>query len=259
MEEASKKSLQRVFAGIEDPRMDRTKRHQLEDIILIAILAVICGAEGWVDIEAFGKAKEEWLKTFLALPNGIPSHDTFGRVFARIDAQQFEQCFLSWVQSLNEKISGVVAIDGKTLRRSHDRGKGKKALHLVSAWASEARLVLGQVAVEEKSNEITAIPELLELLVLEGCIVTIDAMGTQWAIAAQIIEQKGDYVLALKENQGSLYAYRSLISTEVVKNLRRGSYRSLGATPTKPTPVAEGQKEQSDGVVSDAVPPEWSR
>jgi len=205
MEEESKKSLQSMFEGVEDPRIDRTKRHQLLDIILIAILAVICGAEGWVDIEAFGKAKEEWLKTFLALPNGIPSHDTFGRVFARIDAQQFEQCFLSWVQSLNEKISGVVAIDGKTVRRSHDRAKGKKALHLVSAWASEARLVLGQVAVEEKSNEITAIPELLELLMLEGCIVTIDAMGTQRAIAAQIIEQKGDYVLALKENQGSLY------------------------------------------------------
>lgn len=184
--------------------MDRTKLHQLEDIILIAILAVMCGGEGWVDIEAFGKAKEEWLKTFLALPNGIPSHATFGRVFARIDGQQFEQCFLSWVQSLNEKISGVVAIDGKTLRRSHDRAKGKKALHLVSAWASEARLMLGQVTVEEKSNEITAIPELLELLVLEGCIVTIDAMGTQRAITAQIIEQKGDYVLALKENQGSL-------------------------------------------------------
>ena len=203
MEEVSKKSVQSVFEGREDPRIDRTKLHQLEDIILIAIVAVICGAEGWVDSEAFGKAKEEWLKTFLALPNGIASHDSFGRVFARIDAQQFEQCFLSWVQSLNEKISGVVAIDGKTLRRSHDRAKGKQALHLVSAWASEARLVLGQVAVEEKSNEITAIPERLALLLLEGCIVTIDAMGTQRAIAAQIIEQKADDVLALKENQGS--------------------------------------------------------
>jgi predicted transposase YbfD/YdcC len=207
MEEVSKKSLQSVFEGREDPRIDRSKLHQLEDIILIAMVAVICGAEGWVDIEAFGKAKEEWLKTFLALPNGIPSHDTFGRVFARIDAQQFEQCFLSWVQSLNEQISGVVAIDGKTVRRSHDRAKGKQALHLVSAWASEARLVLGQVAVEEQSNEITAIPELLALPLLEGCIVTSDAMGTQRAIAAQIIEQKADYVLALKENQGSFYEH----------------------------------------------------
>jgi predicted transposase YbfD/YdcC len=205
MEEASKKSLQSIFEVIEDPRVDRTKHHQLLDIILIAILGVICGAEGWVDIEAFGKAKEEWLKAFLELPNGIPSHDTFGRVFARIDPQRFEQCFLNWVHSLNEQISGVVAIDGKTLRRSHDRAKGKKALHLVSAWASEASLVLGQIAVDEKSNEITAIPQLLDLLLLEGCIVTIDAMGTQRAIAAQIIEQKGDYVLALKENQGNLY------------------------------------------------------
>jgi hypothetical protein len=152
MEEESKKSLQSVFACIEDPRIDRTKRHHLVDIILIAILAVICGAEGWVDIEAFGKAKEEWLKTFVELANGIPSHDTFGRVFARIDPQQFEHCFLSWVHSLNEKISGVVAIDGKTLRRSHDRAKGKKALHLVSAWATEARLILGQVAVDERSR-----------------------------------------------------------------------------------------------------------
>ena len=205
MEEARKESLQSIFEAIADPRVDRTKRHQLLDIILIAILAVLCGAEGWVDIESFGQAKEEWLKTFLALPNGIPSHDTFGRVFARLDPKQFEQCFLTWVQSLNEKIRGVIAVDGKTLRRSHDGAKGKKALHLVSAWACEARLVLAQVAVDEKSNEITAIPELLKLLVVEGCIVTIDAMGTQRAIAAQIIEQQGDYALALKENQGSLY------------------------------------------------------
>lgn len=147
------------------------------------------------------------MQSFLEVPNGIPSHETFGRVFARIDAQQFEQGFLSWVQSLNEKISGVVAIDGKTVRRSHDRAKGKQALHLVSAWATEARLVLGQVAVEEKSNEITAIPERLDLLAKDGCIVTIAAMGTQRAIAAQIVEQKGDYVLALKENQGSLYEH----------------------------------------------------
>jgi predicted transposase YbfD/YdcC len=139
------------------------------------------------------------------LPNGIPSHDTFGRVFARIDPQQFERCFLTWIESLNEKISGVIAIDGKALRRSHDRANGKKALHMVSAWASENRMVLAQVAVKEKSNEITAIPELLRLLDLEGCIVTIDAIGTQRAIAAQIIEQKGDYALALKENQGTLY------------------------------------------------------
>ena len=205
MEEANKTSLQSIFETIADPRVERTKHHQLLDIIVIAILGVLCGAEGWVDIESFGKTKEAWLKTFLDLPNGIPSHDTFGRVFARIDPKPFEVCFLNWVRSLNEKISGVIAIDGKTLRRSHDATNGKKALHLVSAWAVENRLVLAQVAVDEKSNEITAIPELLQLLVLEGCIVTMDAMGTQRTIAAQIIEQQGDYALALKENLGNLY------------------------------------------------------
>jgi predicted transposase YbfD/YdcC len=205
MEEEEKNTLQSIFEAIEDPRVERTKHHQLIDIIIIAILGVLCGADGWVDIESFGKTKEMWLKTFLDLPNGIPSHDTFGRVFARINPQQFESCFLTWVQSINEKINGVIAIDGKTLRRSHDRTNGKKALHMVSAWASENRMVLAQVAVNEKSNEITAIPELLKLLALEGCIVTIDAMGTQKAIAAQIIEQQGDYALALKDNQGTLY------------------------------------------------------
>src|SRR5258708_1098396 len=205
MEEASRNTLQSMFESIEDPQVDRTKQHQLLDIILIAILGVLCGAEGWVEIETFGKTKEAWLNTFLELPNGIPSHDTFGRVFARIDPKQFEECFLDWVRWLTEKIPGVIAIDGKTLRRSHDATNGKKALHLVSAWAAEQRMVLAQLAVDEKSNEITAIPELLHLLDLEGCLVTIDAIGTQRAIAAQIIEQQADYALALKENQGNLY------------------------------------------------------
>ncbi len=205
MEEESTHSLQSIFESIEDPRVERTKRHPLLDIILIAILGVLCGAEGWVDIETFGKTKEAWLNTFLELPNGIPSHDTFGRVFARIDPKQFEECFLTWVRGVTGKITGVVAIDGKTLRRSHDAANGKKALHLVSAWAAENRMVLAQMAVDEKSNEITAIPELLTLLDLEGCLVTIDAIGTQRAIAAQIVEQQADYALALKENQGNLY------------------------------------------------------
>ncbi len=205
MEEESTHSLQSIFESIEDPRVERTKRHQLLDIILIAILGVLCGAEGWVEIETFGKTKEAWLNTFLELPNGIPSHDTFGRVFARIDPKQFEECFLDWVRGVTGKITGVVAIDGKTLRRSHDAANGKKALHLVSAWAAENRMVLAQVAVDEKSNEITAIPELLTLLDLEGCLVTIDAIGTQRAIAAQIVDQQADYALALKENQGTLY------------------------------------------------------
>ena len=205
MEESDKTSLQSIFETIEDPRIERTKRHDLLNIILIAILGVLCGADGWVDIESFGKTKEPWLQSFLELPNGIPSHDTFGRVFARIAPKQFEECFLQWVRSVQEKLSGVIALDGKTLRRSHDASNGKKALHLVSAWAVDNRLVLGQVSVDEKSNEITAIPELLRLLALEGCIVTIDAMGTQRAIAAQIIDQQADYALALKENQGNLY------------------------------------------------------
>ena len=145
MKEKSTNSLQSIFESIEDPRVERTKRHQLLDIILIAILGGLCGAEGWVDIEVFGNTKETWLKTFLSLPNGIPSHDTFGRVFARLDPKQFEECFLTLVRGVTEKITGVVAIDGKTLRRSHDAAHGKKALLLVSAWAVENRMVLAQV------------------------------------------------------------------------------------------------------------------
>src|SRR5438034_3784679 len=205
MEKRQILSLEESFQSIQDPRIDRTKLHKLIDIIIIAICAVICGAEGWEEIEEFGKEKQEWLEGILELANGIPSHDTISRVFSKINSQEFERCFLEWVRSVTESVSGVVAIDGKTLRRSHDGANGKKALHLVSAWAAENRLVLAQVAVDEKSNEITAIPELLKLLALEGCIVTIDAIGTQRAIAAQIIEQNGDYALALKENQGNLY------------------------------------------------------
>ena len=193
-----------VFAQVEDPRLERTKRHRLRDILIIAICGVVCGAEGWVGIEEFGKAKEAWFTELLQLPNGIPSHDTFGRVFALIDPKQFEACFVQWVQGISQRIKGVIAIDGKTLRRSHDETNGKKALHMVSAWAVENRLVLAQLATDEKSNEITAIPQLLEQIALEGCIVTIDAMGTQTKIAAQIIEQGGDYALALKDNHKDL-------------------------------------------------------
>lgn len=205
MEDNELRDLESLFAQVEDPRMDRTKLHRLQDIIILAICGVICGAEGWVEIEEFGKAKEAWFTELLDLPNGIPSHDTFGRVFARLDPKQFEASFVQWVQGISKTVQGVVAIDGKTLRRSHDRAAGKKALHLVSAWAVENRLVLAQLATEEKSNEITAIPLLLQQLALAGCIVTIDAMGTQTKIADQIIEQAGEYALALKDNQGNLY------------------------------------------------------
>lgn len=199
-------SLIEHFQGVEDPRIDRTKRHLLIDLIAIAILAVICGANGWVGVAKYGHSKYEWLKTFLELPNGIPSHDTFGKVFARINPEQLQECFLSWVRSVSRLTQGeVIAIDGKTLRRSYDKGDNKGAIHLVSAWASQNRLVLGQRKVDEKSNEITAIPELLKVLEIKGCIVTIDAMGTQTAIAEQIIQEEGDYILALKGNQGNLF------------------------------------------------------
>ncbi len=205
MENKQITSLEECFGKIVDPRIDRTKLHKLIDIVIIAICAVICGAEGWEEIEQFGKEKQEWLENILELPNGIPSHDTISRVFSKINSEEFEKCFFTWVESLTERVSGVVAIDGKTLRRSHDGANGKKALHLVSAWAAEHRLILAQLATEEKSNEITAIPELLRMLDLSGCMVTIDAMGTQKKIVKQIVEQKGDYALALKKNQGTLY------------------------------------------------------
>ncbi len=205
MEEMSLGPLATSFATLTDPRVDRTKEHLLLDIVLMAICAVVCGADGWVEVAEFGETKKEWFSRFLKLPNGIPSHDTFGRVFAALDAAEFQRCFLEWVQAVHVLTAGqVIAIDGKTLRRSHDKRRGKAALHLVSAWASANRLVLGQVATDAKSNEITAIPELLRLLDLKGCIVTIDAAGTQTAIAEQIVAAEGDYVLALKGNQKGL-------------------------------------------------------
>jgi predicted transposase YbfD/YdcC len=197
--------IEEHFGDLTDPRIDRTKLHKLLDILVIAICAVICGADSWEDVEDFGHAKIEWLSTFLEIANGIPSHDTFNRVFARLDAEQFQACFLSWMSAVSEMIEGqVIAIDGKVLRRSHDHGVGKGAIDMVSAWASANRLVLGQVKVEDKSNEITAIPQLLERLEVAGCIVTIDAMGCQTKIAETIIEKEAEYVLALKDNQGNL-------------------------------------------------------
>lgn len=201
-----KTTITEHFEGLEDPRELGKVQHHLIDIIIIAICAVICGANDWVGVETFGKAKEEWLRSFLELPNGIPSHDTFNKVFNKLSAKNFQECFISWVQSLIELTDGeVVAIDGKRLRHSYDRKSGKGAIHMVSAWASENQMVLGQIKTEEKSNEITAIPELLKLLDIRGCIVTIDAAGCQKALAQDIIEYGADYVLALKGNQGTLY------------------------------------------------------
>jgi predicted transposase YbfD/YdcC len=201
-----KHKLVEHFSEIEDPRIERTKRHKLVDILTIAVLAVICGADSWVAMESFGQAKLKWLKRILELPNGIPSHDTFARVFARLNPEQFQQCFLHWVRSLVHLSEGqVIAIDGKTLRQSYDAADSKAAIHLVSAWATANRVVLGQRKVDAKSNEITAIPHLLRMLEIDGCIVTIDAMGCQKTIAKSIIERGAEYVLALKDNQGHLF------------------------------------------------------
>lgn len=194
------------FDTLEDPRIERTKLHLLIDIVTITLCAVICGADGPSDIEQYGHEKHDWLKTFLALPNGIPSHDTIGRVLARIEPTQFQACFLGWIQTICHLSDGeVVPIDGKTLRHSYDTELEQPAIHMVSAWAAANRLVLGQLKVAEKSNEITAIPELIDALDIAGCIVTIDALGCQKEIASHIIEKDADYVLALKGNQDYLY------------------------------------------------------
>ena len=201
-----KHKLVEHLSEIDDPRIKRSQRHKLIDILTIAILAVICGADSWVGMESFGEAKLKWLKRILELPNGIPSHDTFARVFARLNPEQLQQCFLEWVRSLVRLTNGqVIAIDGKTLRQSYDSADGKGAIHMVSAWATQNRLVLGQCQVDKKSNEITAIPQLLRMLEISGCVITIDAMGCQKQIAKLIVERDADYVLALKANQGNLF------------------------------------------------------
>jgi predicted transposase YbfD/YdcC len=207
MEPRPPTSIEVCFDGLTDPRVERTRAHRLSDLITIALCAILCGANDWVAGETFGHAKAAWLRTFLPLPGGIPSHDTFGRVFARLDPAELQRGFLAWVQAVvGELPPQVVAVDGKTLRRSADSARGQGALHLVSAWATASGLVLGQEATDVKSNEITAIPHLLRLLALEGCVITIDAMGCQRAIAAQVQEQGADYVLALKANQPPLHA-----------------------------------------------------
>lgn len=199
-------TIKHHFSMLTDPRQNGKIRHKLIDIVTIAICAVISGSDDYTEIALYGKEKKEWLETFLELPNGIPSHDTFARIFAMISTEEMEKSFLSWVNAVFEKTNGrVVAIDGKTLRRSHDRSSGKAAIHMVSAWASENNITLGQVQTDQKSNEITAIPALLKLLDISGCIVTIDAMGCQKKIAAQIVDQGADYVFSLKGNQGNMH------------------------------------------------------
>jgi predicted transposase YbfD/YdcC len=208
-------TIQHHFRKLKDPRINRRKLHLLLDIIVVALCAVLCGAKDWQQIETFAKQRHEWLRRFLKLPNGIPSHDTFERVFDRIDPQAFHRCFQDWVAAIAENLKiKHIAIDGKTLRGSGSSKLG--ALHLVSAWATEHHLCLGQVATAEKSNEITAIPELLELLELHGAIVTIDAMGCQKAIASKVLERGGHYVLIAKDNQPTL---REEIETKIRETL----------------------------------------
>ncbi len=213
------KSIIEHFRDMPDPREDN-RRHLLLDIIVIVICASICGAEKWDDIEAFGKAKESWFRRFLTLPHGIPSHDTIARVFSKLSPEHLNERFYSWVSAVKPQSDEqeIVNIDGKTLRRSHDRRNGTSAIHMVSAWASNAGLILGQRKVDQKSNEITAIPELLAMLELEGCVVTIDAMGTQTGIAEKIVTQKADYVLALKGNQSTLKDDVELFFQDVPQN-----------------------------------------
>jgi len=225
-----KLSLQEILEGIEDFRQENSIEHKLIDILIISILAVISGAMGYAHIYRYAEAKYEWLKTFLALPNGIPSVYTIRRVIMNINPQSFHKAFIDWVETINQKLSGLVAIDGKTARRTKCEKSGKKALHVVSAFSVDNNLVLGQIATDEKSNEITAIPELLEMLVIEGCIVSIDAMGTQKDIASKIIEREADYVLSLKENQKTLYddidlyVEKSILLSDKQELEERGEY-----------------------------------
>jgi predicted transposase YbfD/YdcC len=204
MAEGSTGSIIEHFSGMEDPRREN-RRHYLLDIMVIAICAVICGADDWGAVHEFGEVRYEWLKGFLALPHGIPCDETFRRVFARLDADEFQERFMAWVRAVFEVTAGqVIPVDGKSLRRSHDRATGKEAIHMVSAWATENHLVLGQVKVDEKSNEIPAVPELLALLDISGCIVTADALHCQKETARTILERGGQYLLRVKDNQDTL-------------------------------------------------------
>ncbi len=192
------------FDKLEDPRQEAKLLYPLDEVLLVTLCAVLCGADSWVEVAAFGEKKLAFLRRFGAFENGTPSHDQFGIIFAALDAKSFQQCFIDWVAALKKAVSGVVAIDGKTLRRSFDRAGGQGPIHMISAWSSGQQLVLGQRQVDGKSNEITAIPELLDLLAIEGAIVTIDAMGCQRAIAQKITDKKADYLFSLKGNQGTL-------------------------------------------------------
>jgi len=240
MQTAEKPRIIEHFSSLTDPRILLKTRHKLIDIIVITLCAVLAGADEWTEIAEFGRIKAKWFRTFLELPFGIPSHDTFGRVFSMIRPEEFEKCFLEWVRAAFQNIAPqIIAIDGKTLRHSYDRSSNKAAIHMVSAWATENRLVLGQVKTEEKSNEITAIPELLRVLALKGCIVTIDAMGCQREIVKQIVEQQADYVISLKGNQGTLHKEVELL----FQNAKQNGFKDLSHETYETTDGEHGRIE----------------
>lgn len=238
----------KFFAVIADPRVERTKEHKLVDIIVIAMCGVLSGAEGWTEIEEFGKSKEEWFKSFLELKNGIPSHDTFRRVFMILNAKVFQEVLVKWTRSVVKKFKGeIISIDGKTVRGSQKDGQA--VLHSVSAWAHDAGVVLGEVRTQEKSNEITAIPELLKSLDIAGSIVTTDAMGCQKKIAKDIMDGKGDYVLALKGNHGDLHDDIRLYLTD---GKERG-FKDVKHDYHKTTEEGHGRKEQREYWITEQI------
>lgn len=245
-------SIIQHFSAIDDPRVNRQKKHELPDIFFITLCAVICGADNWVAVEEFGNAKKAWFTELLGLPHGVPSHDTFGDVFAAIDTEQFSLCFSNWVADLVHLTEGeVIAIDGKCLRRSLDRASKKEAIYMVSAWAQHNSLVLGQVKVDDKSNEITAIPKLLSRLDIADAVVTLDAMGCQKKVAQQIIQQGGDYVLSLKGNQGSLHDdvttyFESTLAPEAAVETYDGGHGRIETRTTRVTEDIEWLKERHD-------------
>jgi predicted transposase YbfD/YdcC len=228
------------FADLEDPRGEKNRAHPLINVVSIAILGVICGADNWVSIETYGKAKASWLGTFLDLSSGIPSHDTFGRVFRWLDEAAFQARFVEWTQRICQATGGqVVAMDGKQLRRSHDRQHERDGIWMVSAWASENRIVLGQTKVDDKSNEITAIPHLLAQLDLSGCVVTVDALNTQTKIAEQIVAADADYIMAVKGNQGTMYEDLHLL----FEGFEEAFYRDVSYQTAKMTHQEHGREE----------------